>query len=123
MDAMDTNAMFEELLDSRLIVVCTHECWAEVVAHGESWVCEAGYEHEVFPALAAGSEWEAAFAAWCDAMRSQDPASAAEFRRCQRELINADLRVRREIGARSPRKLAWKHLGLEDLSRALSRTS
>ena len=96
---MDTNAMLEELLDSRLIVVCGHECWAEAVAHGESWVCAAGYEHEVFPALAAGSEWEAAFLAWRDAVRSQCPGSMAEFRRCQRRLVSTDRRVRREIHA------------------------
>ena len=96
---MDTNAMLEELLDSRLIVVCGHECWAEAVAHGESWVCAAGYEHEVFPALAAGSEWEAAFLAWRDAVRSQCPGSVAEFRRCQRRLVSTDRRVRREIHA------------------------
>ena len=101
---MDTNAMLEELLDSRLVVVCGHECWAEAAAHGESWVCEAGYEHEVFPALAAGSEWETAFAAWCDAVRSQNPAAVAEFRRCQRELVTTDRRVRREINARTHAK-------------------
>jgi len=98
---MDTNAMLEELLDSPLIVVCGHECWAEVVAHGKSWECEAGFEHEVFPALAAGSEWEAAFAAWCDAVRSQNPAALAEFRRCQRELVAIDRGVRREINAKT----------------------
>lgn len=101
---MDTNAMLEQLLDSRLIVVCGHECWDEVAAHGKSWKCEAGYEHEVFPALAAGSEWEAAFAAWCDAVRSQDPAMVDEFRRCQRELVTTDRRIRREINAKTHAK-------------------
>ena len=99
------DAVLAQLTETPLIVVCGHDAWASVRPGGGEWVCAAGFRHPIFASIAASAAWSDAVVAWGDLADTEHPAALVEFRRCQRNLEQADRQARLAIDASNQPRL------------------
>jgi len=94
---MDVKQLAVEFTQMQLVVGCTHGHAAISVWDVGSWTCASGGVHKFMDTVLAEHEWAACMKAVADALETDHPASIAEFRRAQRELVQADVSTRAQV--------------------------